>query len=130
MRVRLPSHPFRWLALLAMGLALGFLQADARPQAQPQTVHVGGDVKPPTKTKNVAPVYPPLAAQAGVQGVVILEVTIGTDGKVKDAKVVKSLKLLDDAAVTAVKGWEFKPTVIDGHPVQVIMVVPINFTLQ
>jgi protein TonB len=105
--------------------------AFAIPDPQtPQTVRVGGDVKPPQKTKDAKPVYPPLAAKNHMQGVVILEVTIGTDGKVKDVKVIKGLAYVTDSAVDAVKQWEYKPTVLNGQPVQVIVTVPINFVLQ
>ena len=62
---------------------------------QPAPVRVGGQIKPPTRCKNVKPVYPPIAQSARVQGVVILEATIGPEGKVKDAKVLRSIPLLD-----------------------------------
>jgi len=129
MSLSLPSRARRAVLLLAVGFLAGLFQVRAIAQDSPQTVRVGGDVKPPLKVKNVDPVYPRLALSGKIQGVVILEATIGTDGKVKDVKVVKSLKLLDDAAVTAVREWEYKPTVINGHPVQVIMTIPVNFTL-
>lgn len=106
------------------------LLASPAPQAAPQTVRVGGDVKPPVKTKNVPPVYPAFARQNKIQGVVMLEVTVGTDGKVKDIKVLRSIKELDDAAIQAVRGWEFKPTVLNGQAVQVITTVPVVFTLD
>jgi protein TonB len=128
MSLSLPSRARRAVLLLAVGFLAGLFQVRAIAQ-DPQTVRVGGDVRPPLKVKNVDPVYPKLAVSGKVQGVVILEATIGTDGKVKDVKVVKSLKLLDDAAVAAVKEWEYKPTVINGRPVQVIMTIPVNFTL-
>jgi TonB family protein len=96
----------------------------------PPPVRVGGDVKPPTKTKDAKPVYPPTARQSRLQGVVILEVVIGTDGKVKDAKVIKSMRLLDNAAIDAVKQWEYKPTVIDGKPTPVIITTSVNFKLD
>ena len=119
---------------MVLALAAGFLAgpslASPVPQSSPQTVRVGGDVKPPMKIKNVLPVYPPGAKVARVEGVVIVEATIGTDGKVKDAKVVKSVKLLDDAALAAVRECVYKPTAVNGEPVQVIMTVPFNFTLQ
>ena len=54
------------------------------------------------RLKNVPPVYPPIAQSARVQGVVIIEATIGADGKVKDAKVLRSIPLLDQAALDAV----------------------------
>ena len=84
----------------------------------------------PTKTKNVQPVYPPIAQSARVQGVVIIEATIGADGRVKDAKVLRSIPLLDQAALDAVKQWQFTPTLLNGVPVPVIMTVTVNFTLQ
>jgi TonB family protein len=93
-------------------------------------VRVGGDIAPPVKIKDVRPVYPAEAQQARVQGVVILEATIGEDGKVRDAVVKRSLPLLDQAAVDAVRQWEYLPTLINGKAVPVIMTVTVNFTLQ
>jgi protein TonB len=123
------------VVLMATSFIAGPLLAAPAPpggkgDASVETVRVGGDIKPPMKVKNVLPVYPPAARSARVEGVVILEATIGTDGKVKDVKVVKSVKLLDDAAVSAVRECVFKPTLVNGQPVQVIMTVPFNFTLQ
>ena len=69
-------------------------------------VRVGGDIKPPTKTKDVKPAYPPIAQSARVQGVVIIEATIGPNGAVQEAKVLRSIPLLDAAALDAVKQWE------------------------
>ena len=66
----------------------------------------------------------------GVQGVVIIEATIGPDGRVKDAKVLRSIPLLDQAALDAVKQWQFTPTLLNNVPVPVIMTVTVNFTLQ
>lgn len=93
-------------------------------------MHVGGNVKPPLKVKDAKPVYPEIARQSRTQGVVILEITIGTDGKVKAVKALKSITLLEAAAVDAAKKWEFKPTIIDGKPTAVIMPVAVNFTLD
>ena len=104
---------------------------EAPPPPPPQApVRVGGNIKPPTKTRDVKPVYPAIAQSARVQGVVIIEATIGPDGRVKDAKVLRSIPLLDQAALDAVKQWEFTPTLLNGVPVPVIMTVTVNFTLQ
>ena len=102
------------------------------PPPPPPTapVRVGGNIKPPTKTRDVRPVYPPIAQSARVSGMVIVEATIGADGKVKDAKVLRSIPLLDQAAIDAVKQWQFTPTLLNGVPVPVIMTVTVNFTLQ
>ena len=91
---------------------------------------VGGNIKQPTKTKDVRPVYPPIAQSARVQGIVIIEATIGPNGKVQEAKVLRSIPLLDQAALDAVKQWEFTPTLLNGVPVPVIMTVTVQFTLQ
>src|SRR5207244_9090148 len=74
--------------------------------------------------------YPAIAQSARVQGVVIIEATIGPNGAVQEAKVLRSIPLLDAAALDAVKQWEFTPTMLNGAPVPVIMTVTVNFTLQ
>ena len=91
---------------------------------------MGGGIKPPARVVNVNPVYPPDAKEARVQGVVILEVLIGADGKVEQAKVLRSIPMLDQAAIDAVRQWEFTPTLLNGEPKKVIMTVTVNFTLQ
>jgi len=63
---------------------------------------------------------------ARVQGIVIVEATIGVDGRVQDARVLRSIPLLDAAAVEAVKQWEYTPTLLNGVPVPVIMTVTVN----
>jgi TonB family protein len=92
-------------------------------------VRVGGRIRPPQKTKDVRPVYPDIARAARVQGVVVLEVTVGIDGTVVDVKVLRSIPLLDAAALDAVKRWEFERTLMNGKPVAVIMTVTVQFTL-
>ncbi len=113
------------------GVVGGLPSAPPPPPPPPSApVRVGGNIKAPTKTRNVNPVYPPIAQSARVQGVVIIEATIGPDGRVKDAKVLRSIPLLDQAALDAVKQWQFTPTLLNGVPVPVIMTVTVNFTLQ
>jgi TonB family protein len=93
-------------------------------------VRVGGNIKTPTKVKDVPPVYPPDALAARIGGVVILEVIIDTEGHVSDAKVLGSVPVLDNAALEAVRQWEFTPTELNGMRVPVIMTVTVNFTLK
>lgn len=104
--------------------------AEAREQAVKEAVRVGGKLKPPAKVKDVKPVYPEAAKSAKVQGVVILEAVIGADGKVVDAKVLRSVPALDQAALDAVKQWEFTPSLLNGKPMPVVMTVTVNFKLQ
>ncbi len=98
--------------------------------APPAPVRVGGNIKPPQKTHDVRPVYPPIAQLARQQGIVIIEATIGPDGMVKDATVLRSIPLLDQAAIDAVRQWQFTPTVLEGVPVPVVMTITVQFTLQ
>jgi len=95
-----------------------------------QVVRVGGDIKEPRKIKDVRPVYPDDALAARIQGVVILEAVIAPSGSVSDARVLRSVPGLDQAAVDAVRQWEFTPTLLNGVPVAVIMTVTVNFTLR
>ena len=101
--------------------------AAAREKAKAAAIRVGGKIKPPIKMNDVAPVYPAIAQNAGVTGVVIVEATIGADGKVIDAKVLRSVPMLDQAALDAVRQWEYAPTLLNGVPVPVVMTVTINF---
>ena len=93
-------------------------------------VRVGGDIKPPVRTEYVAPVYPPIAVQARVEGVVILELLIGTDGSVRQSRVLRQNALLDGAAVEAVKKWKYTPTLLNGVPTEVLTTVTVTFNLS
>jgi protein TonB len=100
------------------------------PDGKIAPVRVGGNIKPPVKIRDVKPVYPEEALQARVQGVVIIEALIDETGKVSDAKILRSIPLFDQAALEAVRQWEFTPTVLNGVPVPVIMTTTVTFTLD
>ena len=100
----------------------------AAPAAAP--VRVGGSIQAPTRLKSANPVYPSIAQAARVQGVVIVEATIGADGKVTEARILRSIPLLDAAAIDAVRKWEYTATLLNGQPVPVIMTVTVRFSLQ
>ncbi|MGE3273692.1 MAG: energy transducer TonB [Vicinamibacterales bacterium] len=102
----------------------------AAPPARSAPVRVGGAIQPPTKIRDVSPIYPAIAQAARVQGLVILEATIAADGRVSDARVLRSVPLLDQAALDAVRQWRFTPTRLNGEPVPVVMTVTVNFQLQ
>lgn len=106
--------------------------APPAPQAPAvtQPLPVGGRIREPTKVRHVPPVYPAIAQQARVEGVVIIEAIIGVDGRVQQARVLRSKPLLDEAALAAVRQWIFTPTLLNGTPVPVIMTVTVNFTLR
>jgi periplasmic protein TonB len=100
------------------------------PPAQTAPVRVGGSIRHPRKVREVAPVYPAIAQAARVQGVVILEAVIGEDGRVRNLRVLRSIPLLDQAAVDAVRQWQFTPTLLNGEPVPVVMTVTVAFQLR
>jgi protein TonB len=116
------------LALTRRQIPASFQAPRAAPESHPNAVRVGGDVMAPRKIVDVTPEYPALARAAGVQGVVILEVVLGTDGRVADAKVLRSIQMLDQAAIDAVSQWEYTPTLLNGVATEVIMTVTVNFT--
>ncbi|HEY5492112.1 MAG TPA: energy transducer TonB, partial [Gemmatimonadaceae bacterium] len=86
-----------------------------------------GAVKPPHKLIDVSPVYPNDAKAAGVRGVVIIEATIAKDGSVSNARILRSVPMLDQAALAAVGQWQFEPTIQNGVPVEVVMTVTVSF---
>lgn len=113
-----------------VGNRLGEAPKNAPRPPPPRPLMVGGKIPTPTKIHNVPPVYPQIAVSARVQGTVVIEATIGPDGKVKDARVVRSVPLLDQAALDAVRQWEYEPTRLNGVAVPVIMTVTVRFSLQ
>src|SRR5260221_5926459 len=118
------------VVLFAPGLIIPspvFPQA-AQPPAEP--VRVGGPIPPPRKIKAVKPVYPPDAQAARVTGVVVIELTIAEDGTVRNAVVLRSVPMLDQAALDSVRQWQFTPTVVSGKTVPVLMTVTVNFSMQ
>jgi protein TonB len=102
----------------------------APPPAPPAPVRVGGNIQAPKKIKDVKPVYPSIAQSARVSGIVIIEALIDVSGKVQSARVIRSVALLDDAALDAVRQWEFTPTLLNGKPTPIIMSVTVNFQLS
>jgi TonB family protein len=88
---------------------------------------VTGNAPRPRKLKDVAPVYPPMAMTAGVQGVVEVEATIDAAGRVSDARIVQSVRMLDQSAIDAVKQWLFEPAT-GNAPTPVMINVKVNFS--
>ena len=87
-------------------------------------------VKPPRKIKDVRPVYPQGALAGQARGTVVIEATVGPDGKVQAAKVIRSIPALDQAAVDAVRQWEYAPSFLNGLPIAFILTVIVNFGIQ
>jgi protein TonB len=112
------------------GLHAGTAPAPAEPARSPLRVRVGGDIREPVRVRDAAPVYPPLALAARVQGPVVLQCVITTEGKVSEVVVVSGHPLLNDAAVAAVSRWRYRPTLLNGEPVSVILTVTVTFSLR
>jgi TonB family protein len=93
-------------------------------------ISVGGQVQSSKLVNKTAPVYPPGAKQAGIQGTVELGVLIGADGTVKEVQLDSGDPLLAPAAIDAVKQWVYSPTRLNGNPVEVLTEVAVNFTLS
>ena len=88
------------------------------------------NVPAPKKTKTVLPEYPPEAQARGQRGIVIVELIIDTQGKVSSAQIVRSIPPFDEAALTAVRQWEYEVTKVNGKAVSVKLTVPITFAMK
>jgi TonB family protein len=105
--------------------------APVRASGPAGAIRVGGSIKPPRKTVHVNPVYPADAAAAGISGVVILSAVIDTDGIVREVTTLRSPNdSLTFAATSALTGWQFTPTLLNGVPVPVRMTATFNFQQQ
>ena len=95
-----------------------------------KALRIGGNIKTPVKIHHASPIYPQAAQDAQVSGMVILEAVIDTEGNVRAARILRSIPLLDQAALDAVRQWRFAPTLVNGSAAPVIMTVTVNFTLE
>ena len=112
--------------------ALGGLIGAAIPMPLPhpqERIRVGGQVAAAKLISHTVPKYPPVARQQFIQGTVQLEAVISKDGAVENLKVVTGNRLLNQAAMEAVKQWRYRPTLLNGVPVEVITTVDVNFRL-
>jgi len=107
-----------------------YLPAAIAPPQTPQSIRVGPNVVAANLIHKVPPIYPPLAKQARIQGTVRFTVTIGKDGRVASAELETGHPLLVEAARAALLEWVYKPTLLNGQPVEVRTSVDIMFTLS
>jgi TonB family protein len=96
----------------------------------PQRIRVGGGVQQENLIQKVDPVYPPLAYQARIQGTVRFTAIIGRDGRIENLQLVSGHPLLVEAAREAASQWQYKPTLLNGSPVEVVTQVDVNFKLS
>lgn len=90
----------------------------------------GGAIQPPARITYVEPTYPATARNARIEGTVILEATIDASGAVRDVRVLRSIPLLDRAAMEAVARWRYTPTRLNGVAVPILLTVTVTFTLR
>jgi protein TonB len=101
-----------------------------KPVVNDKPIRVGGNVSAANLIRQVKPVYPPLAKAARVQGTVKFEATIGKDGTIQNLHMISGPPLLVQAAMQAVQQWQYKPTLLNGEPVEVLTTIDVNFTLS
>jgi len=117
------------------GVVGGVLEAPPPPPPpapiQHQPVRIGGEIKAPALLKRVEPLYPPLAVQAHLTGVVILEASVDERGMVDDVRVLRSVnQLLDKEAIAAVRQWQYSPLTLNGHATPFVLTVTLSFSIQ
>jgi protein TonB len=103
---------------------------EAPKAATPQRIRVGGNVQAANLIKKITPPYPQLAKQARIQGTVRFTAIIGKDGTIQNLQLIQGHPLLVPAAQEAVKQWVYKPTLLNGEPVEVVTQIDVNFTLS
>jgi protein TonB len=99
------------------------------PRAPHAPIRVGGDLSAPRLLHRAPPEYPEVAQRAQIEGVVILEATVGRDGRVDAVKVLRSHSVLDEAAVAAVEQWVYEPLLLNGEPQPFVLTVTVSFSL-
>lgn len=101
------------------------------PMAVPEPPRrVGGIIRPPERTVFKAPEYPPVAKAARIEGTVVLEATLDERGVVQNVTVLRSVPLLDQAAIDAVRQWRYSPTRLNGVAIPIIMTVTVTFSIR
>lgn len=121
----------KWLrvtAVLSLGLAI--FAGSALAQEEAKRVRVGGDVQQAKLMKSNPPTYPVLARRARIEGTVRLQAIISKDGSVRKVEVISGHAVLAQAASEAVQQWRYKPTELNGEPVEVVTNIDVVFKLS
>ena len=112
-----------------IGGVIGSIPAPPPPE-QPKRIRVSSGVQEAKKIRQILPLYPPLAKQARIQGVVKLEAIIGKNGMVQNLTVIQGHPLLVQAALDAVQQWRYEPTLLNNEPVEVVTYIDVIFRLN
>lgn len=117
-------------SLLAVTPALPPAPVHKEPAAARAPVRVSQGVQEAKLIRRILPVYPPLAIRTRQFGSVHLEAIVGKDGSIRDIRVLSGPAFLVPAAIEAVRQWLYKPTLLNGEPVEIIAPITINFKLS
>jgi protein TonB len=112
------------------GILGGMSNGPVVKAAPPHKIVVSSGVEASKLISQPQTVYPPIARAARIQGSVVLQATIGKDGTVQNARVISGPPMLQQAALEAVKRYRYRPTVLDGVPVDVETTISFDFTLD
>ena len=99
------------------------------PKVAPSRIRVGGNVAQANLIHMVNPQYPAIAKTAHISGTILLHAIIGKDGTVQNLQYISGPPLLMQSAMDAVKQWRYKPTLLNGDPVDVDTTISVVFTL-
>jgi protein TonB len=123
-----------------LGGIISSVQSSAPPPPPPpppvkqehkvERIRVGGNVQAAMRIRGPMPQYPTLAKQARIQGVVRFTAIISRDGTIQNLQLISGHPLLVPAAQAAVSQWVYRPTLLNGEPVEVITEIDVNFTLN
>ena len=105
-------------------------EAETAAPPAPQRIRIVGNVQQANLIRRIDPIYPALAKQARIQGTVRFTVIIDRSGTIQNIQLLSGHPLLVEAARDAVQQWSYKPTLLNGQPVEVLTTVDVNFTLQ
>ncbi len=111
------------------GIGTGVAPPPPPPAAKPDRIRVGGDVQSASLLRQVTPEYPAIAKSAHVTGTVTLRAIISRDGSVEKLQYVSGPAMLMTSAMSAVKEWKYRPTMLNGQPVEVDTTVQVVFSL-
>jgi protein TonB len=112
------------------GVIGGVGGAPPPPKATPSRIRQGGAVTQASLINRVQPNYPPLARQTRISGTVRLHAIISKDGTVQQLEVLSGHPLLVQAALDAVRQWRYRPTTLNGEPVEVDTTIDVIFSLN
>jgi TonB family protein len=110
-------------------LTINPIPAKTAAERVPERIRVGARAQKLNLITKVDPIYPPLAMQARIQGLVRFNIVIGKEGRVSNIQLVSGHPIFVAAAADALRQWVYKPTLLNGEPVEVVTQADVDFTL-